>query len=63
MSHRWSRPAGENLNKRAVQSRQVANVKKLGAVYNVTRDKEDGQVGNAKSHKRKLDKSPVVLNE
>ena len=46
-----------------MQSRPVTNVKKLGAVYNVTRDEENGQAGNAKSHKRKLNESPVVLNE
>ena len=62
MSHRWSRPAGKKLNKRAVQSRQVTNVKKFGSLYNVTSDEEDGQAGNAKSQ-RKLNKSPVVLNE
>jgi hypothetical protein len=45
VSHRWSRPAGEKLNKRAVQPRQVTNVKKLGAVYNVTRDKEMAKQG------------------
>ena len=50
VSHRWHR---------SVQPRQVTNVKKLGAVYNVTSDEADGQAGIAGSHKRKLDKSPV----
>ena len=59
VSHRWSRPAGEKLlNKRAVQSRQVTNVKKLGAVYSVIGDEETGDTRrNNSSHKRRLDEN------
>ena len=67
MSHRLSRPAGEKLNKRAVQSCQVTNVKKLGAVYSVIGDEETGETRrqNASSHKRRLDenKSSIPTEE
>ena len=66
VSHRWSRPAGEKLNKRAVQSRQVTNVKKLGAVYSVIGDEETGDTRrNNSSHKRRLDenKSSIPTEE
>ena len=66
VSYRWSRPAGEKLNKRAVQSRQVTNVKKLGAVYSVISDEETGDTRrNTSSHKRRLDenKSSIPIEE